>query len=204
MPKKKAKVKPTRRPVVKRPGPHRPESLAGISNAAVEKATGKGWDQWLRALDRAGAKKWDHKAIAEYAHEKLKIRPWWSQMVTVGYEQARGLRVKHQKTDGFSISASKTIAAPAARAFDAFANDAIRKRWLGSDAFTIRKATRPKSLRITWDADRTNVDVNIYPRGPGRCQVAVQHNRLASAADAKRERACWVARVEALKRSLER
>jgi len=178
-------------------------TLAGISSDAVQEATGKGWYHWLRALDKAGAKAWDHKSIAEYAHETLKIGPWWSQMVTVGYEQARGLRVKHQKAGGFSVSASKTIDRPAANAFRAFADAALRKRWLGGDSITIRKATKPRSLRITWDADQTNVDVNIYPKGATRCQVAVQHDKLPSAAKARSRKAFWAGRVEALKRVLE-
>jgi hypothetical protein len=47
-------------------------------------------------------------------------------MVTVGYEQVTGRRVKNQKTDGFEISVSKTIAAPVAVAFEAWKDAAIR------------------------------------------------------------------------------
>ena len=33
-----------------------------------------------------------HKEIAEYLNEKRGVPGWWSQMVTVTYEQERGLR----------------------------------------------------------------------------------------------------------------
>ena len=40
-----------------------------------------------------------HKQIAEYLYEKHGLSGWWSQVVTVVYEQERGLREKHQKSD---------------------------------------------------------------------------------------------------------
>ena len=66
-----------------------------------------------RQRDGATALHWaahfDDTAMAELLHEKYSVPGWWSQMVTVGYEQARGLRVKHQKKSGFEISATRTI-----------------------------------------------------------------------------------------------
>ena len=66
--------------------------LAGVGNDAVMKATGRPWDEWLKVLDRAGAKKMPHKEIALMLSRKFLVAGWWCQMVSVGYEQARGLR----------------------------------------------------------------------------------------------------------------
>ena len=77
------------------------ETYAGISADAVRAKTGKGWAEWFAVLDQAGAAKWPHKEIASFLHEQ-ECGDWWSQMVAVGYEQARGLRVKHQTADGFT------------------------------------------------------------------------------------------------------
>ena len=46
-----------------------------------------------KLLDKDGCKKMPHKQIAEIVHEKYGVGPWWCQMVTVGYEQSRGLRI---------------------------------------------------------------------------------------------------------------
>lgn len=70
-------------------------------------------------------------------------------MVTVGYEQARGLRDKHQKTDGFSASVSKTLSVPLGRLFEIWSDEQTRAAWLG-ESFTVRKATQNKSMRVTW------------------------------------------------------
>src|SRR6266849_6848560 len=87
------------------------EKFNGISSEAVRAKTGKGWPEWLKILDAAGAKKMNHKEMVALLHTKHGVDPWWQQMVTVGYEQARGRRLKHQKGDVFSIGASKTIEA---------------------------------------------------------------------------------------------
>jgi hypothetical protein len=66
--------------------------LAGVRTEAVLKATGRAWDEWLRVLDRAGARRMPHEEIAALLARKFAVPGWWCQMVTVGYEQARGLR----------------------------------------------------------------------------------------------------------------
>ena len=67
-----------------------------------------------------------HQDIAALLAGKFGVPPWWTQMVTVGYEQAVGKRVRLQKTDGFSVSASKTLPLSATAAFKAF-NDALTR-----------------------------------------------------------------------------
>lgn len=49
--------------------------FAGISAAAVKKATGKDW-AWCAALDKAGAAKWTHAEIAAHLSEKCEVPPW--------------------------------------------------------------------------------------------------------------------------------
>src|SRR3954453_23675839 len=86
--------------------------LNNISDEPVKKATGKTWLQWLKLLDAAGCKTMDHKQIVAVVSKQFAIGPWWQQMVTVGYEKARG-RQKGERPDGFSFSLSKTIATSA-------------------------------------------------------------------------------------------
>jgi hypothetical protein len=171
--------------------------LNGISSAAVAAKTGKTWEQWLKALDSNGAKKLDHKAIVRIVEEKHGLGPWWQQMITVGYEQARGLRVKHQRPDGFSVSASKTFAAPVSELFRAWTDAKRRKTWL-PDPITIRKSTANRSVRITWSADDTRVEAMFFPKGHEKCQVAVEHSRLAGAAAAAKVKTFWKERLEKL------
>ncbi len=179
------------------------DKYGGISSAAVKKATGRTWAQWLAVLDKAKAKNLPHKDIALLLHQKLKVPDWWCQMVTVGYEQARGLRVKHQKADGFEVSVSKTMVAPVDRAFAAWRDASLREQWLPRTPLTVRKATPHKSIRILWPDD-TVLSVNFWPKGPLKCQVVPQHGKLVTPEAAEKMKAYWAEKLEALRAFLEK
>lgn len=179
------------------------DKLGGISTAAVEAATGKSWAEWLRILDRAGAKRLDHKGIVALVHGRFGIGSWWQQMVTVGYEQARGLRAKHQKTDGFSVSRSRTIASSVAAAFVAWTDARRRSRWLKRAGVTITTSTPHKSVRMRWPEHDSRVEVNLYAKGDNKCQVAVQHNRLPDAKAAAKMKAFWGEALDRLATALD-
>ncbi len=175
------------------------------SDDAVRRATGRDWREWFSLLDKAGAASHDHTTIARRLGEKYpKLSPWWRQMITVHYERSRGLRVKHQKFDGsFSASASKTIGAPLAKLYDAWADARTRARWLPGAPLRIRKATRNKSMRITWDGGPTGLDVQFLAKGRSKSQVALDHEDLPNLAAVARKKAFWRAALERLKAMLE-
>ena len=178
------------------------KKTALMSSEAVQLATGKTWDEWIALLDAAGAKTKTHQQIVAIVRDKFGVRPWWQQMVTVGYERAHGKRVVHQRPNGFSINRSKTIAVSAAKAFAAWKDKRRRNQWLAGPHLTIRKATANKSLRVTWD-DGTNLDVQFFPKGKGKCQVAIEHARLKNAKMAEAMKAYWGKHLDELKALLE-
>jgi uncharacterized protein YndB with AHSA1/START domain len=169
-----------------------------MSDAAVKAKTGKAWTEWFALLDKAGAKKLDHQAIVAVLHQQYGLGPWWEQMVTVSYEQARGLRKPHEKPEGYEIAKSKTFAAPLAAVYDAWNDKEKRRLWLKDAGFEIRKATPEKSLRFTWVDDATQVVADFYSQGKSKCQVAVQHSKLPSAKAAAEMKDYWAAQLESL------
>jgi hypothetical protein len=174
----------------------------GISSEAVKAKTGKSWDDWLKTLDKEGAKKLSHKEIAALVHSRYNVGGWWSQMITVGYEQARGLREVHQKTDGFSANVSRTFNAPLETLYESWSDAKKRKRWIGDGTMTVRKATENKSIRITW-SDGTNLDVNFYPKGDAKSQVSLECSKLPDAASVQSRKAWWSDALARLKSQLE-
>jgi hypothetical protein len=172
--------------------------VAGMSDAAVKKATGCTWDKWVFVLDHVGADSWSHRAIAEYVHDAYKVPDWWTQMVTVGYERIKGLRAKGQRRDGgFEANKSRSFAAPAARVFRAFAQTRERRKWLPDAKVVIKRATPNRSIRMTWD-DGTPVEVWITSKGRNKTTAQVQHRKLVSKEDADRRKAFWAERLAAL------
>ena len=171
-----------------------------ISDVAVAAKTGRTWSEWFDILDAAGAESMSHKDIVAVLTE-YQVGDWWEQMVAVGYEQDRGLRDRHEKPSGYEVSVSKTIDVPVGALFQAWADDDARRRWLGEEPITIRKATPGKSLRITW-GDRTHVSVDLYAKGPSKSQVTVQHGKLPDADAAARMKAYWSEASDRLRQAL--
>ena len=173
-----------------------------MSDEAVESKTGKNWSRWFKHLDAAGAKKMTHQEIVAHLHDKHDVRPWWTQMIAVTYEQARGLREVHEKPNGYEISVSRTIATPIAKAYKAWTDEKTRKKWLPAN-LTIRKATPNKVLRITWEDGKTNLAVAFMPKGEEKVQVVAQHNKLPDAKAAAKMKKIWGEALDKLKQMLE-
>lgn len=174
-----------------------------MSDAAVQAKTGKTWSEWFKLLDNAGAKKMNHKEIVAYLKEHHNPGAWWQQMITVTYEQARGLREKYEKAGGFSANASKTIAVPLAKLYQAWSDTRQRNRWLGEKGVVLRSTTPEKSMRLTWSDGKSNVLINFYTKGESKSQAAIEHEKLANAAAAKKMKAFWGERLNLLKDKLE-
>jgi hypothetical protein len=177
--------------------------LAGVGSEAVLKATGRAWDEWLRLLDRAGAKSLKHKDIALMLSRKFAVPDWWSQMITVGYEQARGLRAVYQKADGFSAHASKTVGTQLTRLYAAWSDPLQRARWLPNAPIEVSRSTDGKSMRMRWTQGGSHVDVGFYAKGADKSMVALEHGKLASARAVATQKAFWSDALARLKTLLE-
>jgi len=178
--------------------------MAEIGDAAVKRATGKTWAQWFALLDRDGAGNKDHKGIVScVGRRRPSLGGWWQQTVAVAYEQASGLRKPHETPRGFQVSGSKVVGVPLGELYRAWSDVRARRRWLDDPVFTVRKSTAKKSMRITWADGETSVEANFYAKGAGKSQVAVQHNKLKSAAAAVRTKRYWATQLARLKAVLE-
>lgn len=179
------------------------EQTERISDALLSERTGRAWAQWFALLDEWGGTGRTHTEIARWLVTTHEVPGWWAQTVTVGYEQARGLRAPGQRRGGgFSANGSRTVAVPVRRLFDAFADDALRRRWLPEDV-RVRTATAPKSFRADWADGSTRIVVGFAAAGESKSRVAVQHEKLADAEQAARLKAYWRERLAALKQLLE-
>jgi uncharacterized protein YndB with AHSA1/START domain len=176
--------------------------IAGMSDAAIQKATGCTWEKWVWALDHKGAHEWSHRAIVDHVKKAYKTPDWWTQMVVVGYERIKGLRaIGQRRGGGFEASKSKTITAPAAAITKAFTDSRIRRKWLPGVNLTIRKATPGKSVRMTWDDD-SSVEVWLTSKA-GKTSTALTHTKLTDKQDADRRKAYWNDKLGKLKELLE-
>jgi hypothetical protein len=180
-----------------------PEPVLMASDEAIRERTGRSWEQWFDLLDEWGAPERTHRETARHLAELQGIDPlaWNAQAIAYSYERTRGLRAAGEHADGFAATASKTVAVPVERLYDAFVDEAERARWLPDGELRERTATKPKSARFDWGDGR--VLVTFAAKGDAKSTVALQHRRLPDAGEADRVKARWREALGTLKAQLE-
>lgn len=204
-------------------------TLGRVSSASVREATGRGWEEWLEALDAAGAVDWDHKQIVGYLErEHPEVGSgWWRQSITVGYEQARGKRVVGETADaGFQVGVRRSFAATAAEAWELITSRP--ELWLGEGASIafdegeryevppadgapgasgeVRVVKPGDRLRMTWHPEGwttpATLQLTLSESRSGKTAITVHLERLpdADAREAMRER--WQEALERIAAAL--
>ena len=195
--KRKAAVKkaaPKQAPAKRKPAPKARAKAASktgggvMSDAALKAKTGRTWDQWFTLLDRAGAAKMTHGAIAKLVATRHKIPGWWAQAVTVGYERARGLRKVNETLAGFRTGVSRTLDAGMDAAFGAWDNAKTRATLL-KEKVDLSTRNPGKNLRFAWKVGR--VEVRFVVKSPKKTQVTVDHTGLKSESQVDKFKAQW-------------
>lgn len=173
------------------------------SDDTIKDATGKKWEAWFSILDRWGARQRKHGETVGFLMDEHQVSGWWAQSITVGYERDRGMRLKHQQADGFTIYASKTIAVPIDVLFDAFVNPRSRRKWLTDGTMSLRTSQPGRTARFRWGNGSTRLSASFTGKGPSKSVVAVAHERLADADEAETTKLSWRERLSDLKSFLE-
>ena len=193
---------------------------SGVSDDAVAAATGRNWDEWIAFLDDLGAADMDHKGIvALTAGPGGLSNGWWQQSVTVGYEQARGLRVVGQTSGAdFQIGVQKTLPAPPDAAWALVSDRPGRDVWLGKTASLefskgrkyrtdegregeIRSCVPGERVRLTWSHPSLIQPsmLQIYLAASGdKTSVRFHQERLSSLEERELMRKHWRGVLEEL------
>jgi len=195
-----------------------------ISEESVTKATGFGLDHWFKTLDAWRASEKTHKEIAAWLHNAQSVAAWWSQMITVEYERARGMRQLHERCSGFAISVSRTISTSLIRAWEAWADPKVLSQWFTTGAVqefvvggaysnndgdhgTFKCITILKHIRFSWEskhhAPGSDVVLEFRDRGDGKVRIELTHEKLRSKKDAEDLKEGWSWAMDCLKLFLE-
>ena len=167
---------------------------AGMADERVLEATDRDWAAWKSYLDSKGGADMDHAAIARLLKDEG-VKPWWSQMVTVGYERMIVRREVGQTCAGtFSANASRTIPGTMDSTREAWAAlNAERAEYAGAVAEGEPRLTESEKWRY-WRVDLddgSKVSVMFSEKPGGKATVAVNHDKLSSADDVARAKAFW-------------
>jgi hypothetical protein len=184
--------------------PQQPIVLAA-PDATIRERTGRGWEEWFDLLDEAGAADMTHRETARWLADREGLHPlaWNVQAVAGGYDKARRGRQVGEHEDGFTVTASKTVAVPVERLYAAFVDAGLRDRWLPDGELRERTTIEPRSARFDWGDGATRVHVAFAAKGEAKSTAALSHERLPDGAEAERMKAFWRERVAGLKEVLE-
>jgi hypothetical protein len=177
----------------------------------VERATNRTWDEWLQFMDGIGAKDLDHKAIALKVHDELNGTVdqlgWWTQAVTVAYEQYIGRRIPGQRPDGtFRTSVSRSTT---------FGMDELMDKWreFAAEDETVQDIvvdgelrTSGTDRRITWRTkaqDGSSVIVTSEPKRNGTASIVATQIGLRTLELNDEARARWASVVSRFLESAE-
>lgn len=167
------------------------------SDEKVKAATGKSWMGWFIILNNAEASTKPHKEIAQLLSDKG-CPGWWSQMIAVEYERARGGRKKNEREGGtFAVNVTKVMPGGLAKLFAAATDEKTRKDWFPTGAFEETSKTKDKYWRGKWKKDR-KLEFGFYAKGEGKSQIALEIGKLPSEDDVEKERAAWKKAMEKL------
>ena len=185
--------------------PQRRITTPGTSEAAVTEATGRKRSSWFTLLDRWGAAERSHRDIAAWLRREHSVDNWWAQTLTVDYERrtrtAASRRPSRRHVHGQREQDVECTRRPHVRRVPQSETTpalAAGRRHAGTDLST----GTHRQVRLEDGATRVMVD--FVAKGTARSQVALTHERLASAGAAAKSRAYWRERIVALQELLER
>ncbi|MBI3542265.1 MAG: DUF4287 domain-containing protein [Deltaproteobacteria bacterium] len=200
--------------------PGKIEKIGRVTSRSVLKCTGRGWDEWIRILDEAGARGLTHKEIVALLRKRYKLGPWWEQGVTHGYEVHIERRVDGQDAKGkYSTAATRTFPIDVKAAWKLLVSPAGLAAWLkplapfevkpgasyevrGGVFGEVRTMKPGKFARLAWQETEwpaaTIVYALVVARPKGKSVVVLQHLGLHDGKLHARMRAHWKSALEDL------
>lgn len=167
----------------------------GVNIAAIEKATGKTWDEWLEFLTNHEAQAFSHKDIAQLVSEKGGVSGWWAQSISVAYEQEINRRVPGQGNDGkFQVSVSKTYLGSKEEALAKWVALTKKDKTFNEVSIARPATTSQGKTFVYWHCgleDGSRLSMNIYEKEKAKAVIGLEHGNLLTNAEIESWRAYW-------------
>lgn len=174
--------------------------IGRVSNTSVQKATKRGWREWIDILDATPARAWAHKEIAAFLKKKFKLRIWWQHEVATGYEIHIGRKIAGRNAKGkMSVTATRSIHEDARKVWKALISKRGIALWLKplspvtikvgnffetEDGYfgEVRTMLAGRRIRLSWKepdgSESTYVQILLVPRPNKKCILVVNHEGI--------------------------
>lgn len=179
--------------------------------ANVTAATGRDSQAWFAVLDGFGGLTKGRRELTYHLVNEHKVELWWATTLNNGYEIARGAREKDGLPKGYTICATKTLAATPARCYAALTEATQLDVWFGpahevdfrdggfwrnadGNRVSVRKLSAGKTLKLVWEDTAltcpTPVEIKLTPSA-AKTGIVVTIDRLQTRAEADGYRKAW-------------
>lgn len=183
-----------------------------VNIESIEQATGKSWEDWLKFLGKIDAKNLSHPEIAHAVYERLvksgvfddsaadqagrqNSSGWWSQGVTVAYEQQIGRRKPGQRSDGsYEISVTKVMGDSVSDVMKWWTNKTKTIHQFNDVKIAGESRTNVTKWSHNWRADLADGSrllITASERSSGKAMLSITVQKLTSAKDAEAWRTYW-------------
>ncbi len=181
------------------------ETLAGVPDDNLRRATGTDWAGWLARIGAWGGADRTHAEIAAWVGPQVQNDEgkalWWAQAITVGYERLIGRRLVGQTCTG-TWAASKSVTVTGdLDTVRTFLHDSTRFPEWAPAGLELRPTTSKSSVRYTTAEGNTAAIWLTAKPGP-RCTVGLQVDGLPSAEARDATKAVWAVHLNLLKTCL--
>jgi len=147
-----------------------------VSDARLGSGTGRSAADWFALLDGARATRLSHERIAHLLMVDHEVAPWWAQVITVRYEQARGLPSPGLQPDGsYAVTLGRSLRGEPAELLELLVSR-LAEYTGGAAPVTSRPGGRPTA---EWTLSNGDVlTITVTPSTGGKCAVALTQGRL--------------------------
>lgn len=153
-----------------------PRAAAGPTDAKLAARSGRGVAEWFEILDAEDATRLSHAQIVDLLSEVYEAPEWGAESVAVRYQQAHGIALPGQQSDGtFAVTASRSVRGAQLQLLESAMEQAVA---LGAtDPDEVHR--QPERCTAAWlleSGDRLEARVGA-PRD-GRCAVTFEESRI--------------------------
>jgi uncharacterized protein YndB with AHSA1/START domain len=200
------------------------QSTNPVTDAAAKKDTGRTLKEWFAFLDANDGLAKGRRNCVMLLYGEMGKQEWWATTVAVEYERAKGQLKKDGLLEGYGICSTKTINAPPATVYAAWAEDKSFAKWFAgglkakvADSGTYEdsdgnrgkflRVRENKDLRFSWEnpafSGPSLVDVAFDAKGTDRTLLVLNHSRIQTRAEADGLREAWGQALDRLKQQVE-
>jgi hypothetical protein len=168
---------------------------AQVGGEHILKVTGKTFENWTDLLDAKNIKSRTKNEIHSILINEYKLGPEWASIIASQYFEHHSVE-EEASIITYDVSATKTYSIALHVVEEYFTDEALRLSWMALPLTAIKTQTG-RSIRYT-GLDEGVLLVTFNGKSAEKCQITLQHLKLASEETAGKMQEFWKERLNAL------